>query len=373
MFFAVSLLLGLCVPVQAEEYTFSMNGGNSVTESFDALRENLPDEARDELDGISLSDAGKTAENLRGKLDLSAWISKILHAVEKSIPSVLPAFVPLFSLILLMAASQAVVPDSSALQKNFLEYASLFAAVEVFRLTSSVVQIVQSYLTNLCSVMNFFIPVIETVCLLGGRMTEKAVAGGGILLLITLIGNFNSIVLVPLTVMLFALSTVMMTCPEVKLGGMVTGLRKFIQRLWAILGMLFSFLLGAQTILAKSADNLASRTAKFAIGSFIPVAGGLLSEAFSTVKEGMSFVRQAAGIGGILVILAILLPGMIPLMLYKLALSLTASAAELLGVSSAAGLFNEIKGIVEFLLGVVLMTALLFLLALILFMKTQTG
>lgn len=367
------IFLGFGTPVSAEEYTFSMNGSGSVTESFDALRENLPEEFAHELEGISLSDAGKTAENLRDRLDLSVWIGKIFAAVEESIPSVLPSFVPMFSLILLMAASQAVVPESPALKKNFLEYAGLFAAVEVFRLTATVVDIVQNYLTNLCRMMNFFIPVIETVCLLGGRMTEKAVTGGGLLLLITLIGNFNSVVLVPLTALLFTLSIVTMTCPEVKLGGMVTGLRKFIQRLWSIMGILFSFLLGMQTILAKSADSLASRTAKFAIGSFIPVAGGLLSEAFSTVQEGLSFVRQAAGIGGILVILAILLPGIVPLLLYKTALSLTASAAELLGAASVSGLFNEIKGIVEFLLGVVLMTALLFLLALILFTKTQTG
>lgn len=361
--------------VFAEEYTFSYDSVENLSlgESFDELLSALPEDLADELSGLSMDDPAGTAENLRKKLDIGEWFGRIFSSVGEYLPNIIPSILPMFSLILLMAGAQAALPDSPALKKTFIEFSGLFAAVEVFRLTSSVVEIVQAYLDNLCRVMNFFVPVIEAVCLLGGKLTEKAVSGGGIILLITLIGNFNNVVLVPLTYLLFSLSAVTMTCGEVKLGGMVGGVRKFIMRLWSIMGMLFSFLLGIQTVLAKSADNLASRTAKFAIGSFIPVAGGILSEAFSTVQEGMKFVRQAAGVGGILLILAILLPGIIPLALYKMALSLTASAAELLGVTSVAGLYNEIRGIVEFLLAVVLVTALLFLLALILFTKTNAG
>lgn len=362
----------LACPTYAEEYTFSFDDRRSVEKSFDELLSALPEDLRNELDSVSLDDTESTVKALREEMNLGAWLRKIFAAVEDALPSIIPSFVPMFSLILLMAGAQAALPDSPALKKTFIEFAGLFAAVEVFRLTSSVVDIVRDYLDGVCKVMNCLVPVLEAVCLFGGKITEKAVTGGGILLLITLLGNFNNVVLVPLTYLLFALSTVTMTCQEVKLGGMVSGLRKFIMRLWSIMGILLSFLLGIQNILAKSADNLASRTAKFAIGSFIPVAGGLLSEAFSTVQEGMSFVRQATGIGGILLILAILLPGIIPLALYKLALSITASAAELLGVTSVTGLFTEIRGIVEFLLAVVLVTTLLFLLALMLFTKTQT-
>lgn len=372
---SVMLAVVLSVSVCAGEYTFSFDDGTAdpVQRSFDEMREALPDELADELDGISLTDAAKTSESLADKLDIGTWAGKIFDEIEKSLPQVMPSLSVMLSLVILMAASQSVLPDSPALKKAFIEYAGLFASVEVFRMTSSVLEMVQSYLGRMCEVMNFFVPVIEAVCLIGGKLTEKTVTGGGMILLITLIGNFNTAVLVPLTYVLFTLSAVTMTCPEVKLGGMVSSLRKFIMRLWSVMGIVFSFLLGIQTLLAKSADNLAARTVKFALGSFVPVAGGILSEAFSTVSEGMSFIRQAAGIGGILLILAMLLPGIIPLALYKLALAIASSAAELLGVTSAAGLFGEIRGIAEFLLAVVLVTSLLFLLALILFTKTQTG
>jgi len=149
------------------------------------------------------------------------------------------------------------------------------------------------------------------------------------------------------------------------------GLRKGIGRIWAIFGITFSFLMGIQTVLAKSADSLGARTARFALGSFVPVAGGFLSEAYSTVTEGLGFVRQTAGAGGILLILLLLLPGLVPLLLHKLALALSACMAEMLGEEPLRALLAEIGGIVDLLMGVMLVTGLFFLLAVILFMKSQ--
>ncbi|MBQ4354863.1 MAG: hypothetical protein IJC71_08225 [Clostridia bacterium] len=373
---AVVLVIGLTYGVSAEENVPEARQSYSFTAEESGLRASLgnlygqlPEEIRQDWDGTDTAD--EITGKLREQLDLSLWLKKITEGLKKSTAEIFPSFLPLFSLILLTAAAQTAVPDSAVLKKAFLTYAGLFSAAEVFRMTACIITSVQNYLSGLCGMMNAFVPVMEAVCLLGGHFTEKAVSGGGILLLVTLIGNFNNLLLVPLTVLLFSLSAVTMTCPEVKLGGMVTGVRKCLQRLWAITAMLFSFLLGMQNLLAKAADSLGARTARFAIGTFVPVAGGLLAEAFSTVQEGLRFVRQAAGIGGILLICALLLPGIVPLFLYRLFLSLAVTVSELLGVQ-AAGMLAEIRGIVEFLLGIVLFTALLFVLALFLFMKVQT-
>lgn len=376
IFCMMTVMLHLCsLKIFAQEYTFYFGDDEilSAESTINALADSLPDDLREEFEGISLHDIDGTVKNLQNKMSLGEWFERIFAVFEKYVPQILPSFLPLFSLILLMVCAQAVISETTSVKKSFIQFATLFLAVEVFRMTSTVLDMVRNYLSNLCNVMNFFVPLIETVCLLSGKVTEKAVTSGGLLLIITLIGNFNNIVLVPLTYLLFALSGITMTCSEVRIEGVVGGVRKFIMRLWTVMCIVFSFLLGIQSVLAKAADNLATKTAKFAIGSFIPLAGGMLSEAFTTVHEGMAFVRQATGIGGILIILAMLLPGIIPLALYKVALSVTKAVAEILGVTSIVGLFGEICGIIEFLMAVVLMTSLLFLLALILFTKTNVG
>ena len=144
-------------------------------------------------------------------------------------------------------------------------------------------------------------------------------------------------------------------------------------RLWQFGTLLFSFLLSVQTILAKSADSLAAKTARFAIGSFIPMAGSVIAEAFSTLKEGISVLKNAAGIGGIIVLLLIMVPGILPLILYKCALSIAETAAEMLNLGEMRGMIADIHGITDMLFAFVLYTSLMFMLVIIIFTKAQVG
>ena len=144
-------------------------------------------------------------------------------------------------------------------------------------------------------------------------------------------------------------------------------------RLWQFGTLLFSFLLSVQSILAKSADSLAAKTARFAIGSFIPVAGGVIAEAYSTLKEGISVLRSTAGIGGIVVILLLLIPGIVPLVLYKCVLSVAETVSEALNLNGLRGMLGEVHGIADMLFAFVLYTSLMFVLAVMIFAKSRAG
>jgi stage III sporulation protein AE len=177
----------------------------------------------------------------------------------------------------------------------------------------------------------------------------------------------------PTVSLLFTFTAVVGACPDSHLGGVLSGVRKFIGRLWSVFGILFSFLLSVQTLLAGAADSLGARTARFALSSFVPVAGGMIAEALSTLRGGMAYVRQTAGVGGILVLLALFLPAVIPMVLVKLALSLTESAAGILGVGAASSMLGEVRGIAELIIGVVTGASLVFLITLMMFMKVWSG
>lgn len=367
-------VLFLALPVHAEEYIFSAD------EVFS------PDRALSDfiggLDGELLGDAGELlpdasdasiGEELTEKLDLGLWIEKIADFAVGGIGEAAESILPLFSLVVLMAAANAILPEGDSMRRSFGEFASLLCAVEVFRLTSDVLGDACAYLSRLCGVMNLFVPVMESVCLISGRITEKAVSGGGLILFSTLIGNFASVVLMPTVSLLFTFTAVVGACPDSHLGGVLSGVRKFIGRLWSVFGILFSFLLSVQTLLAGAADSLGARTARFALASFVPVAGGMIAEALSTLRGGMAYVRQTAGVGGILVLLALFLPTVIPMVLVKLALSLTESAAGIMGVGAASSMLGEVRGIAELIIGVVTGASLVFLITLMMFMKVWSG
>ncbi len=369
------ILLYLTVSVQSAEYHYhsSDSGESAVQESWDRLMEALPDEVKAELDGIALDDISGTADAVSSKTDIRYWLKTALNHLTGSLTDMVGKIAPLLSLMIFMAAIQIILPSSASpnLQKAFLTYTGLVTALMLYRQTYDVIDLTKGCLDRLCNIMNLMAPVMEAIFLSTGSLTQMSVSTQAVMLFVTVAGNFTGYILTPLTNLLFTLSAVASICDEVKMSHLIGSLRKFIMRLIQLFTMYFSFMLGAQSILAKSADSLGMKTARFALGSFIPVAGGTIAEALSTLREGMSLLKNAAGIGGILIIILLLLPDILNLAVYKFTLYLTGTAADLLKLDKFSALANEIHGIVELLMAIVLFTALMFVLVLILFTKSQ--
>ncbi len=343
-------------------------------ESWEDMLGSLPDEIRDELDGIApSSDYDGTVEAVREKSRFSYWLDKVWEAVRSAVPDTVTSVLPLFSVVMFMAATKGGVSAiaSPALEGTFFSLMRLMGAISVFGLADLAVKLASAYLTRICGIMNLLTPVMEAVCIASGSITEGSVMSASMMLFVTVIGNINAHLLSPLTSVLFTLSAVSMVCSEAKLGGLVSGVRKLIMRIWQITSMFFSLMLGAQSIIAQSADSLGTRSLKFAISSFVPMAGGMIVEAFGTLRSGLSFVRGASGIGGIIIIVLLLISGIVPIFLIRLSVTLASSASNMLGLEDMTGMLEEIRGIIELLEGVVLYTSIMFLLALILFTKSQ--
>ena len=375
LFFLLFSLLSLCT--QAEEYHYHSadSGVSAVQRNWDLLMENLPSTIQEELQGISFCSLQSTADSLAQKTDIRYWGSLILKYIRNSITDMPSKIAPIFSIMLLTAAMQILLPAiaDTGLRKTVYTYSGLLMTLLLYRQTYDILRITQTSLDRLCKIMNLMTPVMETVYLSAGSLTQRTVSTQATALFVTLSGNFNGYLLTPLTNLLFTLSAVASVCDEVKLTPLIGSLRKLILRMIQIFTMFFSFMLASQTILAKSADTLGMKTAKFFLGSFIPVAGGTLAETLATLREGMALVKSAAGIGGILVIILLVLPDILQLTVYKFTLYLAATGGELLKLDKFPTLSHEIHGIIELLTAIVLFTALLFVLLLILFTKAQVS
>ena len=370
---AICIALVLSAPVQADEITYEKSPSADLVleENWKDVLDFLPEDIREEAADLNPAEG----EGLDDKIGFRYWIERILSSAGDILDGFLPSMLPLFSMLLVISAvemSIEITPESG-LRKPFRLLTTLASSVLLFGITERIMTGAAAYLDRICGVMNLLTPVMEGLYLAGGNLTQKAVTTEAVMLAVTLVGNFSGKLLAPLTNLLFTLSCMSGVCSDVKIGGFTGGLRKTIMRLWQFGTLLFSFLLSVQTILAKSADSLAAKTARFAIGSFIPMAGGVIAEAFSTLKEGISVLKNAAGIGGIIVLLLIMVPGILPLILYKCALSIAETAAEMLNLGGMRGMIADIHGITDMLFAFVLYTSLMFMLVIIIFTKAQVG
>ncbi len=351
--------------IRAETYVFRAEDCSAGTErAWDRFREALPPSAAEAVDGVDLADPAGTIAVLRDRTDPGRIFSWLREAFGNALRTVIPAAAPLAGLILLAAAVKTAVP-SGPTADAFGRVVRLAAAASVWGLAADALRLARDAAGTLCSLAELLVPVAEGICLLGGGVTESRVARVGMMLALTVVEEIAGRILVPASSALLGLTAVGSS------GGFAAsfaaGLRKMILRAWQILTLSAAFLLGTQSSLARSADSLGMRWTKFALSSFVPVAGGALSEAWGAMSAGVRFLRGAGGIGGILALTAAAVPAAAPLLLWQWTFGLGRFAAGALGLTDLEKLLDGARGVTELLSAFVLYGIGIFVVALALF------
>lgn len=183
------------------------------------------------------------------------------------------------------------------------------------------------------------------------------------------------------TVQIIAFAVVPITCAELALAisgtfsdmspafKLSTSLKKASTYILTFTFTIFLGLLSVQTTISAAADSVSLKTAKFVVGSFIPVAGTALSETISTLGSSVKILQNGVGIYGIVVVLLIVLPTTAALLAWKLTLFASKTAAEMLGIEKAVKLSSAVDSTLSLLLGVLLFVSSLFVISLAILLK----
>ena len=372
----ILMLMILPARTYGAEYEFSSGESVSVypAEEMDGLMSSLPDEVREEIEGFAdAKDDEQRSSSIKDKLDIYYWLSFIADGIRDQL---LPCAGSLASLLCVILISSAMTTLLGASQNEQLKsictlVMSLVTAVTTAGITFSAITAATDYISRICAIMTSMLPVMEAVMITGGRLSESAINGTALMLYITVTENATKYIIVPTASVLFALTTTSGVFRGVNITSLVSGIRRILMTLLGFFFMIFSFVLGIQSSLAKSADNLGMRTVKFALGSYVPVVGGAVSEALSTITGGLSMIRKTTGAVGIIIILLILLPTLINLLLSRMSLVICKTASDILGNDGASGIIGDAESILSIFTGLAIMSAVFFVFAVTLFMNSS--
>ncbi len=140
---------------------------------------------------------------------------------------------------------------------------------------------------------------------------------------------------------------------------------------WTLKTILYVFIsyIGITGVVSGAADQTAVKAAKLTISGMVPVVGGILSDASEAVLVGASVVKNAAGISGILVVIAIAIVPFLQIGLQYLLLKLMAAVCALFSDKPITGLVEDFSGAMGFLLGMTGAMCLLFLISMVCFLR----
>ncbi len=131
--------------------------------------------------------------------------------------------------------------------------------------------------------------------------------------------------------------------------------------LWTLglFSTIFSFLLSFQQMAASAGDSLSGRMVRFSLTSFVPVVGGLLGEAYSTVAGCAGLLRSAVGCFGLVAVALVVVPPLIGCVCWSIGLHIAADTAALFRLGPLEKLCHAASGAVRVLIAVLAVSALL--------------
>ncbi|MFZ5650993.1 MAG: stage III sporulation protein AE [Bacillota bacterium] len=171
--------------------------------------------------------------------------------------------------------------------------------------------------------MQAILPVLLTLLVAVGGFTAAAIYQPVVFVSIALIATIIRNVILPLILFSAILVLVSNLSPKFKVSNLAALLRNIAMGLLGAMSTIFLGVISIQGVAGAVGDSVVLRTAKFATDAFIPVVGGMFSDALEAIVSSSLLIKNAVGIAGVAVVLAIMLMPLLKILclalIYKLA------------------------------------------------------
>ena len=295
------------------------------------------------------------------------FFSKIgVKILAEAAPEATKLFAMLLGVLLLCAVLGIVrrTVTVTGLQTALELVGMVCVASAVLGVTEGVFFLAEEYISTLSSFMSSITPTMAGFMIARGEITSAAVLSGVIFTAVSLLERIVAQVLFPLIRLSLCMSLVTNLFGIPGISGVAPAVKKTITYIMGFVTASLSAVLLFQKIVAKSADSLAMRGIKFAVGQFVPFVGGAVNEALSTVIGGIGTIKAATGVTGAVVVCMIAAVPVIRMLLNKTFLEWVSVFAGILGLSGESKLMTEVGSYLGYMAAMMAISSVFFILSL---------
>lgn len=354
------IFLSLAVPVSAEENAESFYAEQYALSGAGELSYSLPEETREYLsqNGIEPSNEGWVNE-----LSPENVFTHIWGFLKSGAKKPLAAGAGILAIILISAALSSMDIGGSAAAAA--TYATVLSAAAIITAPAfSVITASINAMKGCSAFMLSFVPVFAVIVASAGGAVSSVSMSALLLGAAQGVSYISNFAVMPLLGGYTAISIASAVSPIISRSGIADGIKKLAFWTMSLMTTVFVGILSIQTAVNASADTLSLKTAKFIVGSSVPVAGTALSEALTTVTASMGLLRSSVGIYGVIACCAIFLPLLAELLLWRVMLTLTSSVSDLFALPHISGLLRCVDTVMSVMTGILLLTCAMFVISL---------
>ena len=366
----ILIIILLLTPVRCKAYDEAET--NKTIDDYTYKVESALDDAIDDDTGEALGEYGITADDplSAGSVNIGDVLSGLISGFKSSLTEPLKLFGKLIAVCAFTSLVKSTAQKSSI--GDIYDTAGVLVTVLVIAdCLSAAIEGVKSSLNDISLFMSSYIPIFSSVLASNASISSAAGYYSVMIILSEIIVFISKSVLLPLSGAVMALCIVGAINGSSNISGLSMSVRNFTKWVLTALMTIFTAVISIKGITGAAADSVASRTIRFAASSFIPIVGGSVSEAYSTIYGSLGVIRSGVGVIGIAAVAVIALKPILYVAALKLIIVLSSAVNDLFGQSGSSALLKGINDVLSVSLGIITAMSMIFIISTAMILMTS--
>ena len=306
-------------------------------------------------------------------VDTASFGDALMEMLQKAILRIRPDLAEASKVSLAVIAAVMMVSllqTFSGSVKTVADLAGTTAIAAVLLLSAnSLIRLGAETVTEISEYGKLLLPVMTAAMAAQGGITASAALYTGTAIFDTVLSSLISKLLVPMVYLFLALAAANSAVGEDLLKKMRDFVKWFMSWCLKTILTVYTTYMSITGVVSGTTDAAALKATKVTISSVVPVVGGILSDASEAVLVSAGLMKNAAGIYGILAVLAVYLAPFLRIGIHYLLLKLTAALCGVFGSKRMTELIGDFSTAMGLLLAMTGAACLLLLISTVCFMK----
>lgn len=282
-----------------EGQTKSLNIDNFISET-----ENIIGEDINMKEVFNQSLKGKSSKSIIGK-SIGVVLGKELKQALNMITSIL---IVIIIHGILKNVSSNLGNEQTGKIGYFIQIIILITML--VKIYSEILEVVKHTIETISSFVYTLIPLFVSIIISTGNITTATSIQTIILISTNLITNFINQILIPVVIIATVIGIISNISDDIHMNKIAKYMKSSTIWCLCIFLTIFSCILTMESNLGQGVDQLASKTTKTAVSTFVPVVGKILGDTVESVLGCTNLIKNAVGVVGMIAIIFI---GALPL------------------------------------------------------------
>lgn len=339
--------------------------GDYSSEIDRRLNEAIDGETKSEMSEYGIEDTDPS------KLTLSGVLSAVREAFLSALTAPVKTLGRLAAVIILASVARSMAVGG--VSQTFMTVSVLGSITVIYQTVYAAFQSVCGFLDRLSEFMLAYIPIYASVTAAAGNFTSGGSYYATSLGICELIAFVSQKVIMPFLSVFLALSFTAAINQDMKFSSAAESIKNAVHFTLTALMTLFTGLISVQSLSGAAADGAAARAVKFGASNFIPIIGGSVSEAYSTVYASVGVIRSGVGTAGMIAVSAMLLGPLAELLCAKIVIGVAKLLSDIMGISEVSELLKSTGSALSAAVSAVLCFGMMFIISTAILMLTAAN